>query len=238
MKRVLLILCVLCLLLLCACTSREQGTATTDPNIGKNPGKDSAATTTLPPASGTDLFLPETLTEEAQLSLDVLRSLLRENDALCGIAFIAHTDPQRSLPENIVVHNLFAESSLVAAFPFVAEITADRCVGEVFSDMYCLVPTDPDSSISIELLVRDNESGEWLNDVERELFSVNDGAPILLSSQSNGWGGSNVRITVSTSEGKTVSFQPALLSNTGTVNPCPGVFDFSAEALQREDADS
>jgi len=227
MKRIIIGLFVVTLLLLCGCSRREQNVPTPEQNSENDFIENTEIKPTQPPASGTDLPLPEPLTEESAASLEDLRRLIMENDAVCGIAFVAYADPQQSLPENIVSRDLLTASGIDLKFPFVAEITADHCVNEVYSDIYCFVPAEVNSKVLIELLVHDAENGEWTSKVERELFYTDDGAPILLSSQSNGWGGSNIRITVTTPEGKTVSFRPALLSNYGTVNPCAEVYDFS-----------
>ena len=246
MKRVIVYLSVLAMLLsFSACTVRHPEAAV-EPDTGqqtevteqkktkeqkkkeKEKKKDVSQKETAP-ASGTDLLVFEPLSGEALSSLTALRASITEAGDCCGIAFLGYVPPTCPLEEGIVSCGLLdAENApeLLERYPFICEIAGAHCVNPAFSELYCLVPAAPDAKVRVTRQVMD-DSAEPTDEVAAVLYDSDDGAPIFLSAESNGWGGSNVRVTVTDAQGRETSFIPAILCNLGTIAESDGVFDFS-----------
>ena len=233
------ILCILCLLIvmLSACTVRREQSATdgsNDPAIGSPAhtkpvgGKTKPTDSPLPevPVSGTDLLIPETMSAEATASLSLLRKEITSADCVCALALIGHASPEQPLEESIVSFSLLDEHDYAATFPFMAEMTPAQCVNPAYSDLYCLVPGDDVSVVRVSRVAMD-EDGEPTDTVEAMLYESLGKEPIFLSSQSNGWGGSNILVEIFTEQGREIAFHPAILANLGRMSPEESVYDFS-----------
>ena len=236
MKRIILCALAAVLLCLCACSKRkapaEEGTdlpaetpAQTTPASG---GKTPTGTQPLPqgPASGTDLLIPEALSPEADASLSALRDAIDASDCVCALALLGHVSPELPLEESIVAFSLLEERDYALTYPFLAEITPSHCVNPAFSDLYCLVPRSSVRRVTVCQMEMDDD-GEQTDRTEAVLYENTDGAPVFLSSQSNGWGGSNIRVLLRTEDGTETALVPAILANLGTLAPQDGVYDFS-----------
>lgn len=242
------ILCVFCLLLLLlsACTIRKEapvdsgdGPAASAPAQSK-PGGWKTKTTDPPvtevPASGTDLFVPETLSAEAAASLSLLRDEITAAHCVCAVALMGHASPEQPLEESIVSFSLLDEHDYAAAFPFMAEMTPAQCVNPAFSDLYCLVPGDNVSAVKVSRIAMDDD-GEPTDTVDALLYESLGKDPVFLSSQSNGWGGSNILVEIRTEQGREIAFHPAILANLGRLSPAEEVYDFSLYSDLPSDGD-
>lgn len=228
--------CMLALLLpLSACSVRNTPSAVPDStgeeqqtSPAKKPGKkkDKKAVKEEVPASGTDLCIPEPLSEAAQASLDALRAEIRSSGNLCGMAFLGYVSPLMPLEESILTYGVFEELSWADQFPFLYEMTPEQCVNPAFSDLYCLVPGESVTKIRIVEMEMD-EFAEPTETESSELAVCDGTQPLLFSAESNGWGGSNLRVILTDSQGREAAFCPAILANLGTIAPCDGVLDFT-----------
>lgn len=189
-------------------------TKPTDPPLPENP------------ASGTDLLLPESLSAEAEASLSILRDKITAADCVCAVALMGHTSPEQPLEESIVSFSLLEEHDYAAEFPFMAEMTPAQCVNPAYSDLYCLVPGDNVSAVKIFRVAMDDD-GEPTDTVEAQLYESLGNDPVFLTSQSNGWGGSNILVEIRVEQGLEIAFHPAILANLGRLSPEDGVYDFS-----------
>ena len=245
MKKIFYCTIVLTMLLsLCACTVRHtveesapdavQQTEKTEQKKPKEQKKKEKQKKDEPeeqtvPASGTDLLVFEPLSGDASASLTVLRAAINDAGDCCGIAFLGYVPPTCPLEEGIVSCGLLEEENapdLLSRYPFLCEIAGAHCVNPAFSELYCLVPAATDAKVRVTRQVMD-DSAEPTDEVAAVLYESDDGEPIFLSAESNGWGGSNVRVTVTDAQGRETSFIPAILCNLGTIAESDGVFDFS-----------
>ena len=107
-----------------------------------------------------------------------------------------------------------------------AEMTPAHCVNPAYSDLYCLVPGDDVNVVRVFRVAMDDD-GEPTDTVEAMLYESLGKEPIFLSSESNGWGGSNILVEICTEQGLEIAFHPAILANLGRMSPEESVYDFS-----------
>lgn len=236
MKKIPLILILVFLLSsLCACSVRDRAEAENpaDPSRPaapsekeerkqEKPGKKPSKTDT--PATGTDLLIPEPLSEAASAALAAVRTEAAANGDVCAIAFLGYADPERNIAESLAAENIFAGNPTCAAYPFLPELTPMNCHGEGFSELLCLVPAGEGYTLRLE--EAELEAGEP-TDRLTELWSGAFSEPILFTADSNGWGGSNLIVTVTDASGSALRFNPGLLANLGSMNPVERVLDFT-----------
>ena len=135
----LCLLTLLCLGSLAACgeapTSAEETTTQTEP-------------------SQTQEAEPSQSQEEAP-SLTQLRADLQAGDYFCGIAFLgtlSEGDPA-GLPQ------LLQEKGYAEAYPFLADLPQAQIVTHEGSQVYCLVPRDQETSLTVQAYRSDAEIG-------------------------------------------------------------------------------
>ena len=240
MKKLILI-CTALMLILSGCTVRSTQPA--QPPVQPEASPESAAPKPLfggkkktekssepkaeeVPASGTDLYLPEPAGEAAAASLAALRNEIAAADAACGIALLGYVSPLLSLEEGIVTDGLLEEKGYGDAYAFLREMTPLQCVNPAFSELYCLVPGADTVHVTVSEMVMD-EYAEPTEEVSAVLYDRDGNDPVFLSADSNGWGGSNIRVCVTDGQGNECRFYATLLSNEGRFPETPGVWDFS-----------
>ena len=177
-------------------------------------------------ASPSDLYIPEMRSKSAETSLAELRKRMEGAGADCAIAYLGHANPGMSLAEFLGCYDLLQDSKIGEAFPFLKEMTPANCVAEVWSDLFCLVPVSTDVRVVIEQVEMDEEA-EPTDEVAAVLYDSSNGEPVFFTSESNGWGGSNVRVRITTADGSENDFWAAMWCNLGTVCEAERVLDFS-----------
>jgi len=178
------------------------------------------------PASGTDLRIAEPLSDAASCALSDAQEKIAADGSFCGLIFLGYLPGGETLADSVVSSGLLDEQKITENYPFVPEITASRCAEQGFTELYCLVPGENTESIRAYCM-RMNEDGEPSDEKIGELLSVDGNGPVLLSCDSNGWGQSNLLVTLTDTQGKEYSLCPAILANLGELAPAEGVSDLT-----------
>lgn len=166
------------------------------------------------PASSSDLSTPapeEDVTDELLLSV---RRWIRETDCVFGLAFIGYVDPNMSIAESIETCGVLEEREYSTHYPFMNGMEAEQYCSNGGSELYCLVPAGAGTGIRIE--EAEMEDGEP-TDRLTEVFRTETGKPLFFTLNSNGWGGSDVILTVRNADGKELRCNPGLYCNLGTL---------------------
>ena len=215
MKRMICYILALVVLLAVCCVivvGRRQPTAPpteTDgvtrpqrPSTVTSPGLES-------PASGTDMYIPEPLSEEALAALDGLYGELESQDCRFALAYLGTVHVGTPLAEYLESSGLPRSlAELGGAYRFLPEMTPAQCTEGGFPQLYCLVPQT--GCRELHILAGD-----------RVLYQSESDAPVLFAADSDG-----VRVRITTPEGETLEF-PLTLQADGTLEPQPGIFDFT-----------
>ena len=103
-------------------------------------------------------------------SLSRLQARLAEKNAACGIAFLGNLNGYDSLKD------LITASPCSEVFPFLPDIPDGRIVTQEGSEVYCLVPRDPDAALTVREYLTD-EAGEFS---PGRILYAGDGQPVIL----------------------------------------------------------
>ena len=162
MLRKPLLLCLLTLLCLGSLAACGEAPASAEETI----------TQTEP--SQTQETEPSQSQEEAP-SLTQLRADLQAGDYFCGIAFLG------TLPEGdpAGLPQLLQEKGYAEAYPFLADLPQAQIVTHEGSQVYCLVPRDQETSLTVQAYRSDAENG-YQGEVGDTLYTDTQGQPVIL----------------------------------------------------------
>lgn len=121
----------------------------------------------------------------AENSLNALRHAMVETSQLFAVAYFGyHYSETLELP--VDPFGIMAEYApeLLAELPFLAEIPAERIVGNS-GDLFCIVPLDEGATVAVSKGYWDAENGQYIYD--DMLYSSMSGEPILLFCNHDGW---------------------------------------------------
>lgn len=180
------------------------------------PPAETAGATDLPgspgpdgPASGSDLYIPEPLSEDAQAALDALYGELRTQDCLCAVAYLGAVPAGTPLAEYLERSGTLTElAEQGGAYRFLPELTPAQCGSGGFTMLYCLVPLSEQAPVCIR-------AGD------RELYRSETGGPVLFTADSNGF---QVSIKAPEGEPRELSVMPG---SDGRPAAQPGLLDFT-----------
>ena len=165
---------------------------------------------------------PSQSQEEAP-SLTQLRADLQAGDYFCGIAFLGtlpEGDPAR-LPQ------LLQEKGYAEAYPFLADLPQAQIVTHEGSQVYCLVPRDQETSLTVQAYRSDAENG-YQGEVGDTLYTDTQGQPVILIGNVSDVI-PNLQVTLVGADGTELVYHPALglCDNTIALPATPKVYDFS-----------
>ena len=236
MRKAAIFLTVCMLLSLCACTVRKTESAVGTEQTG-NPAtagaaRPSASTAqsaaeparTPDPASGTDLEIPEPLSDAASKSLAQARQLILDADAVFGLAFIGHTDPNMSIPEAIAAWEALEERGYAECYPFMKEMTPRQCTVGGGSGLYCLLPLSEGDLVVIEQA--EILAGKPVEPYT-EIYRSSSGESVFFTAGSDGKSGSDVIVTVKDGKGRELRCDPAMWSDLTMPVQTEGVADLT-----------
>ena len=179
-------------------------------------------TTTQTEPSQTQEAEPSQSQEEAP-SLTQLRADLQAGDYFCGIAFLgtlSEGDPA-GLPQ------LLQEKGYAEAYPFLADLPQAQIVTHEGSQVYCLVPRDQETSLTVQTYRSDAENG-YQGEVGDTLYTDTQGRPVILIGNVSDVI-PNLQVTLVGADGTELVYHPALglCDNTIALPATPKVYDFS-----------
>ena len=164
------------------------------------------------------------MSDAASASLAQARQIILDADAVFGLAFIGYTDPELSIPEAITAWELLEERDYPESFPFMKEMTPRQCAPGGGSELYCLVPFSEGDLVVIEQA--ETLEGEPVEPYT-EIYCSTSGEPVFFTADSNGWGGSDVIVTVKDVKGRELRCNPAMWSNLAMLVQTDGVADLT-----------
>lgn len=196
------------LLLTAGCGGKPEVPTPTEPG-GVQPSQSPTATQT--PAISTAPEVSETpaVSEAPEISeppAAILDSFRRESDEKAhafAVAYFGYT--YADSPADLFTFMELRAPGLCEELPFLTSIPEENVVGGLCGELYCIVPIDPDASVTVTRLIA-NEYGEFQN--ETEIYTKNSGEPILLLCNSGEWAPDTL-LTLTTG-GNTVEWHPIL----------------------------
>ena len=175
------------------------------------PQRPSTVTSPQPesPASGTDLYLPEPLSEEALAALEDIYGELQGQDCRFALAYLGTVPAGTPLAEYLEGSGTLTElAKLGGAYRFLPEMTPAQCAEGGFTRLYCLVPRAGCGGLRVQ-------AGDKL------LYQSESDTPVLFTADGDG-----VRVSITAPEGETQEFSLTLQAD-GTLEPQPGILDFT-----------
>lgn len=162
----------------------------------------------------------------AQASLTALRQSMAGTSAAFAAAYLGNVgEPLTGSMAQWLKKNC---PQMVKAYPFLTEIPASRVVGGDFGDVYCVVPLDGSTSVTVSPVI-EQEYGDW--DIGSPLYQSKTGEPILVLCN-KGDCVPDTQVNVTTSKTGLVTWYP-MLDEDGQVfvasldNGTPRMKDFS-----------
>ena len=194
MKNIFKTLLVAAIVFLAACN--------TSGNKGNNANQTVKDTTKTEEISTPDI---DVFTDE----ITTLQDDLAEKGFVCAEAYIGTILDGKTELEYI------DDSEYKDQYPFMTQIGEDRTVRNEGDEVYCIVPASGYDNITVNSFVVD-ESNDYYGAADKELYSANDGKPILVRGNISEIM-PNIIVTLSNSE-TSFSFNPSLRMNDGSLN--------------------
>ena len=215
MKRLICYLLALAALLALCCVivlgRRQPAAPPTETDGVTQPQRPSTVTSPQPesPASGTDLYLPEPLSEEALTALEGLYGELQSQDCRLALAYLGTVPAGTPLAEYLERSGTLTElAKRGGAYRFLPEMTPAQCAEGGFTQLYCLVPQAGCGGLRVQ-------AGDKL------LYQSESDTPVLFTADGDG-----VQVSVTTPEGETQVFSLTPQAD-GIFGSQTGILDFT-----------
>ena len=150
---------------------------------------------------------PEAETETEDDTLKSLRKTIADSGCQMGVAFLGTMDEGDT---NVL--QWLQDSGSVERFPFLAGITANEVVTQPGNEMYCIVPADDGTTVT----VRTYDPLSSVTPVGQVLYEKTEGTPVCLRGNASDIM-PNLEVTVSGENGEAV-YQPFISLKDGTVS--------------------
>lgn len=141
--------------------------------------------------------------------LTMLKDSLAAEGFVCAAAYIGTILDGRTEAE------LIDDTEYKTQYPFITLIEKDRLVRNEGDEVYCIVPASGYDNITVNTFVVD-ESNDYKGAADKELYSANDGKPILVRGNISEIM-PNIIVTLSNGEAS-FSFNPCLSMRDGSLN--------------------
>ncbi len=217
-------LLVLCVTAFCGCTvninlpENEQNPekpasseSVSSENSAENSSESSAESSSESDSSGSGVvspgkrpFNPETSrpqegSKQEPDSYENLINTLYNTESAFGEAFIGYIEG----PMGTGYKDFFEERGYMEKYPFIADIPYERYVETDGNEMYCIVPKDKGSSVSVTEWIDSPKGGRY----GKVLYKSDSGEPILITCNKKS-GVPNVKVVIVDSDGKVFEFSP------------------------------
>ena len=201
---------VLCAALQCGCaadTANSDAPLTEQPEVMEDSGAGSKGGKSL------DTSQP--------IALEQLRQIAAERGDICATAFLGYVNTTD-------LNAYIAQLEDAKTYPFLTEIPQEQIIlhpnGGV--ELYCIIPTDPKASLSVNDWVYGEDFVGKAGDV---LYRSESGEPILIQGNLSD-AMPDIDVEIVDSAGEVLSYQPSLSLYDGSLNTpwySPGVYDFT-----------
>ncbi len=112
----------------------------------------------------------------------IQRQIIFDEGAMCGVIFFGYVEESAGTLENNreYYQTIFEEKGYLDGFPFLAEIPDSNFVEtEYGQELYCIIPLDPEATVSVNQWIVDETSG-FEGKTGEVLYRSEKGTPILL----------------------------------------------------------
>lgn len=112
----------------------------------------------------------------------IQRQILLDEGAMCGVIFLGYVEESAGTLENNreYYQTIFEEKGYLDAFPFLTEIPdSNFAETEYGQELYCIIPLDPEATVSVNQWIVDETSG-FEGKTGEVLYRSEKGTPILL----------------------------------------------------------
>ena len=164
---------------------------------------------------------PQPLSDREDPSLTRLREEIDATGNLMGAAFLG------TLSEGGQDTYLELIRDYMESYPFLADLDWEDAAVTSGMEVYCVVPRDPDSRVTVSEWIIDESNG-YQGAPGQLLHEGAAGEPVLMMGNISDIM-PNLRVTVTAPDGQTLSYSPCLSLCDGTLDrgPDEGVYDFS-----------
>ena len=205
LKRVLSLLLALVLMLsLCACTQKSQEDSDEPDNTGgfALPTKNNREKTGKRPTKHTG-------TAEGKNSLMWLRDRIDVPMTMFGAAYLGYADDlsEEEFEEELPAWLWENNEAMLREYPFIAEIDENHIIGGT-GYLYCIVPVDENASVAINRVKWDNKTrSEKITEV---LYRSESGEPVLLFANLDGVAyEADTQVFITDNNGNTCEWYPS-----------------------------
>ncbi len=191
---------ILCSLIFCGCEVNI--------NLPENPSENSSEniSSESEPNSAPEESEPAYENNENLDSYEDLINVLHDTESAFGEAFIGYIEG----PMGTGYEEFFAERGYLEKYPFIADIPYERYVETDGNEMYCIVPRDKNSSVSVNEWIYSPTGGTY----GKVLYRSESGEPIIITCNKNS-NIPNVKVVIVDSEGNVFEFSPYFNSQLG-----------------------
>lgn len=206
LKRVLSLLLALVLMLsLCACTQKSQEDSDEPDNTGgfALPTKNDREKTGKRPTKHTG-------TAEGRNSLMWLRDRIDVPMTMFGAAYLGYADDlfEEEFEEELPAWLWENNEAMLREYPFIAEIDENHIIGGT-GYLYCIVPVDENASVAINRVKWDNKTRS--EKVTEVLYRSENGEPVLLFANQDGVAyEADTQVIITDSSGNICEWYPSL----------------------------
>ena len=164
----------------------------------------------------------------AQDALTALRQQMDEPE-LFAVSYLGRMESAWDGDGEALSQKLFSER--ISNLPFLEEIPQERIIG-FYGDLYCIVPKDVDSGLTVNRMTWVMDGEEWKAETEQELYHSKTGEPILLFCNEEGYlDSTDVEIRVTDAEGREIRWEPVFLDGVFVRLPLDGKGHYAARDL-------
>lgn len=161
-------------------------------------------------------------------SLVKMRELLTQGGYLCGVAYLGN------LPQGTVLADFLKSQTLPEGADFLTDLPQDRLVAYEGTEVYCLVPRDPQATLTVQEFLS-NEANGYQGKPGETLYSGG-GDPVVLACNVNDVL-PNLLVTLNGAGGEKMVYNPSrsLCDGTVALPATAKAYDFShyqTEAVQ------
>lgn len=114
-----------------------------------------------------------------QEGIDMLQTCMKSDEVtVAAVAYLGYRDQSDSTPLGEWLRK--SSPGLIDAMPFIAEIPEERILGAGYGELYCIVPRDENTTLTVTRLKWEPRDGELWPVIDKDLYNAKDGQPVLV----------------------------------------------------------
>lgn len=221
-RRFLSVLLICCAFFMTACGRETKGPPengfTLPASMTSQPTSATQPTSTTQTTEQTQPTEPTVSAEES--SLNSLRQAMTETPCKLAVAYLGRTEVVDAV--DILRFIQSRQPQLCEELPFLLTIPETNIVGCGYGELYCIVPLDPEASVTINGIVFDED---WNGSYSDLYYQSETGEPFLLWCSNDDWE-PDTQVCITNSDGRQTVWYPCL-DDRCCVNP--GYYDNGEE---------